>query len=107
MAAAAWEYRLQIDEKARAAVSHIESRRDDPAPTPTLAPRIPALPLPTPDNKIIRLGRKAGLDVPAQAVTGWLEDPRFGRVSVHVPEGTTPREALTIALAERGFQVVR
>ena len=57
--------------------------------------------------KIVRLSARPGLDEPARIVARWwLEDPRFGQVSVYVPIGKTPREALTIALAERGYQVL-
>jgi hypothetical protein len=46
--------------------------------------------------------------VPVTVVTRWwLTIPVFGRVTVYVPIGKTPREALTVALAERGYQVVR
>jgi hypothetical protein len=63
---------------------------------------------PTFDRKVVRLGQKPGLDVPAKAVTRWtIDDSRFGRIEVLVPVGRTPREAFTVALAERGFQVVR
>jgi hypothetical protein len=36
----------------------------------------------------------------------WVNDPHFGRFSVYVPVGETPRDALTVALAQRGYQVV-
>jgi hypothetical protein len=63
---------------------------------------------PTFDPKLVRLRQRPGLDVPARSVTRWtLNDPRFGRIEVLVPVGRTPREAFTVALAERGFQVVR
>ena len=61
---------------------------------------------PTFDPKLVRLPQRPGLDVPATSVTRWtLSDPRFGRIEVLV--GRTPREAFAVALAERGFQVVR
>jgi len=57
--------------------------------------------------KIVRLRSRPGLNTPAAHVTRWwITDPRFGRVSVYVPVGTTPREALTRALAARGYQVL-
>ena len=62
----------------------------------------------TGNHSIVRLGERPGLDVPAKSVSRWaLNDPRFGRIEVLVPVGTTPRAAFTVALAERGFQVVR
>lgn len=69
----------------------------------------PIVPLdPAADPKVVHLRRRPGLDVPATRVTRWtLNDPRLGLVEVYVPVGRTPREAFTIALAERGFQVVR
>lgn len=58
-------------------------------------------------SKIVRLGTKPGFDTKARRVSRWwITDPRFGTVSVYVPVGQTPRKALTIALAERGYQVV-
>jgi hypothetical protein len=64
--------------------------------------------LPTVSNsRVVHLNSRPGLDEPARVVGKWsLNDPRFGLVSVYVPVGTTPREALTIALAERGYQVI-
>jgi hypothetical protein len=60
------------------------------------------------DPKIVHLDSRPGLDVPATRVSRWwVTDPRFGRIGVYVPVGTTPREALTVALAQRGYQVVR
>ena len=56
---------------------------------------------------VVRLRSSPGLDVPATVVAKWsVSGPRFGTVSVVVPVGKTPREALTVAFAERGFQVV-
>ncbi len=71
-------------------------------------PAAPATPQPVRSaSTIVRLSARPELDEPARAVTRWwLEDPRFGQVSVYVPVGKTPREALTIALAERGYQVL-
>ncbi|MCP9488079.1 MAG: hypothetical protein MSC30_19745 [Gaiellaceae bacterium MAG52_C11] len=44
----------------------------------------------------------------ATRVTKWsVQDPRFDRIEVYVPVGKTPRAALTVALAERGYQVLR
>jgi hypothetical protein len=61
---------------------------------------------PVPDN-VLRLEDEAGLDTPAATVRQWwIDDPRFGRIGVYVPVGTTPRAALTVALADRGIQVV-
>lgn len=58
-------------------------------------------------GKVIRFRSRPGLDTPATRVTRWsVTDPRFGRVSVYVPVGTTPREALTRALAAKGYQVL-
>jgi hypothetical protein len=58
-------------------------------------------------GKVLRLVVEPGLDTPATAVTRWwIDDPRFGRVGVYVPVGRSPREALTVALASRGIQVV-
>lgn len=81
-----------------------------PAPVP-MDPPVPLGPTPVPpapnDGKVVHLRSRPGLDVPAQRVARWwVTDPRFGRVSVYVPVGKTPREALTVALAERGYQVV-
>jgi hypothetical protein len=57
--------------------------------------------------KVIHFRSRPGLDTPARRVTRWfVTDPRFGRVSVYVPVGTTPREALTRALAAKGYQVL-
>lgn len=59
------------------------------------------------ESGVIRLSARPGLDVPVSVVTKWwLNDPRFGQISVYVPVGTTPREALTVALAERGYQAL-
>ena len=58
-------------------------------------------------GKVLRLEYKPGLDTPVTAVMRWwIDDPRFGRFGVYVPVGHTPREALTVALAARGIQVV-
>lgn len=60
------------------------------------------------DPRIVHLSNQSGLDVPSQRVARWtITDSRFGRVAVYVPVGKTPREAFTVALAERGYQVVR
>lgn len=62
--------------------------------------------IPSP-GKTVRLAARPGLDVLATTVTRWqVADPRFGQVSVYVPVGQTPREALTAAIAARGYQVV-
>ena len=61
---------------------------------------------PTPAN-LIRLPSKPGVDVPATVVSRWtVTDRRFGAITVIVPVGETPRQAATVALAERGYQVV-
>ena len=58
-------------------------------------------------DRVLRLEDRPGLDTPAAVVRRWwIDDPRFGRIAVYVPVGRTPREALTVALAERGIQVV-
>ena len=57
--------------------------------------------------RVLRLDYRPGLDTPAVVVRRWwIDDPRFGRIGVYVPVGRSPREALTVALAERGIQVV-
>lgn len=60
----------------------------------------------TPGN-VVHLRPTPGLDVPAARVGRWtISDPRFGVVRVYVPVGETPRQAVTVALAARGYQVV-
>jgi hypothetical protein len=55
----------------------------------------------------VRLGATAGLDTPTTAVAKWtVSDPRFGTISVYVRVGETPRNALTAALAGRGYEVL-
>jgi hypothetical protein len=79
-------------------------------PAAAVAPEVQeSPPVATPDrSKVVRLRSSAGFDLPAKRVGTWsVSDPRFGKVSVVVPVGTTPRDALVIALAERGYQVVR
>ena len=62
---------------------------------------------PPPAANIVRLDSRRELVVPAATAREWsIADPRFGTVTVVVPVGMTPRQALTNALAERGFQVV-
>ena len=81
-----------------------------PEPVPGATPAVQPSPSPAiPDrSKVVRLRSRPGFDVPAQTVARWsVTDRRFGTVSVVVPVGTTPRDALVIALAERGYQVVR
>ena len=79
-------------------------------PTPTIVvPSRPTAQGSRPSNaaKIVRLRSRPGLDTSAKHVARWwITDPRFGRVSVYVPVGTTPREALTRALAAKGYQVL-
>ena len=73
---------------------------------PTSVPRDAVTPS-TASSRIVRLGSRPELDVPARAVARWsLDDPRFGAMTVIVPVGTTPREAIRVALAERGYQTV-
>jgi len=58
-------------------------------------------------SNVVRLRPSPKLDTPVQRVAHWwLTDSRFGRVDVYVPVGKTPRQALTIALAARGYQVI-
>jgi len=58
-------------------------------------------------GNVVHLRPSSKLDAPVQQVTHWwLTDARFGRVDVYVPVGETPRKALTVALAARGYQVV-
>jgi hypothetical protein len=57
-------------------------------------------------SNIVHLGRRPGLDRPVKIVTKWWVTGKFGRVAVYVPVGETPRKALTVALAQRGYQVV-
>ena len=94
----------------------VGSSRSPAAPTmtPSVTPEpaggaasVEQSPPPVPDaSKVVRLGMRPGFDVPATRVTRWsVTGSRFGTVSVIVPVGTTPRDALVIALAERGFQV--
>jgi len=60
-----------------------------------------------PSHEVLRLDFRPGLDTPATSVRRWwIADPRFGRAGVYVPVGQTPREALTVALADQGIQVV-
>ena len=67
----------------------------------------PASRRPTPST-IVRLRSRPGFDTPATSVAlWWITDPRFGKVSVYVPIGQTPRDALTVALAARGYQSFR
>ncbi len=108
---AAWQQRSEIDATASDWVLRFDATvndwktDDEPAalvPTPASPLSLPA------SGKVFHLGSRPGLDVPAARVTQWWVDhPRLGRVSVHVPVGTTPREALTVAFAERGYQVIR
>jgi len=88
-----------------------ENAQAEPTLTPGSVARVPR-PKPRASRsatttKIVRLRSRSGLDTPAKHVTRWwISDPRFGRVGVYVPVGTTPREALTRALAARGYQVL-
>jgi hypothetical protein len=86
-----------------------DAAQAEPTPTPKI---LPAKPKPQTGRaansaKIVRLRSRPGLDTPAKVVARWwITDSRFGRVSVYVPVGTTPREALTRALAAKGYQVL-
>ena len=67
----------------------------------------PPAPSPPPAANIVRLDNRPELDVPAATAREWsIADARFGTVSVVVPVGMTPRQALANALAARGFQIV-
>jgi hypothetical protein len=89
-----------------------QTRSDASQVRPTLR-IVPSLPvgrpaLSSPDPKIVHLAPRPELDIRATRVTRWsVTDPRFGKVIVYVPVGKTPREALTVALAGRGYQVVK
>ena len=101
IAAAAWllyEHQSAVVNAITAMVARTDQHDAAPA----------ALVLPTsPESKVVRLTARPGLDEPARTVSRWsLSDPRFGEISVYVPVGSTPREALTLALAERGYQVL-
>jgi hypothetical protein len=80
--------------------------REQAAP-PTARSALPNVaPAPAADN-VVRLRPSPKLNVPARSVQRWtLRDPRFGSLVVVVPVGKTPREAMIVALAERGYQVV-
>jgi hypothetical protein len=81
----------------------LPSPNREPAPAAGIA-RTPAAPTPT---NVIDLRSRPGLDTRVTSVTQWwVDDPRIGRVSVYVPVGETPRQALTVALAQRDYQVV-
>ena len=74
-------------------------------PTPN-QPQRSAPPSSRADN-VVRLRPSASLTIPATHVSRWtVRDSRFGTIAVYVPVGETPLEALTVALAERGYQVV-
>jgi hypothetical protein len=84
----------------RGTIHNILSGTRSPAPL-IVIPHVPT------DPRVVRLRLQPGLDTPATAVTTWsISDPRFGRISVAVPVGETPRQALSIELAERGYQLV-
>lgn len=93
----AYDHRNALIDGLTAAVARV----DPPAQT-----AVPLAPQPAgSESRVVRLSARPGLDVPVRIVTKWwLNDPRFGQISVYVPVGTTPREALTVALAERGYQ---
>lgn len=70
-------------------------------------PAVPTTPTQSSAQTVVRLRPSPGLDTPVTALARWaVTGPRFGTVSVVVPIGKTPREALVIAFAERGFQLV-
>jgi hypothetical protein len=116
-----WQHRAQVDATASdwvlrfdGALGEWTADEPPPLPPPAILPLSPAMPVPaapvrpSPTEKVVRLGAAPELDVPASRVTKWWVDhPELGRVSVHVPVGSTPREALTIAFAERGYQTIR
>lgn len=96
--AAVWHFDLL---KVRVPASVQEPRIVQPR---VVVPSSPAAP--TPAN-VVRLTPRQGLDTPVTALAKWsVTGPRFGTVSVVVPIGKTPREALVVAFAERGFQLV-
>jgi hypothetical protein len=62
---------------------------------------------PTSSDNVVRLRPDPRLDMPATRVSRWtFTDRRFGTLSIYVPVGETPRQAVTVALAARGYQVV-
>jgi hypothetical protein len=98
LTAVGWQNRQPLGDMVRS----VSSRVND-TPGPPLSAPLPV----TNDAKIVHLRSRPGLDVPARQVTRWwITDRRFGRIGVYVTVGTTPREALAVALAERGYQVV-
>jgi hypothetical protein len=97
----------------RATVTDLLDRQQSAAtatpPAQVIQTARPAPPSSTPTqaSALVRLGTRPELDVPAKVVGRWtLNDPRFGTITLYVPVGRTPREAITVALAERGYQVV-
>lgn len=103
--AAVWQFdllRLRVPVSSQAPSIVQPSRLAPPRP---LVPPTPAAD-PTAPN-VVRLTPSPGLDTPVTAITKWsVTGPRFGTVAVVVPIGKTPREALVVAFAERGFQLV-
>jgi hypothetical protein len=92
VAAAAFGFRHTIDS--------VLNKTRSSGPT-IVIPHVPT------DPRVVHLRLQPGLDVPVTAVTTWsISDPRFGRISVDVAVGETPRQALSIELAERGYQLV-
>jgi hypothetical protein len=64
-------------------------------------------PLTPPPPNVVRLVATSGFDTPSPVVVKWWVDVSpIGRVTVYVPAGETPRQALTAALTQRGYQVV-
>jgi hypothetical protein len=91
--------------KLRVPASH-EPSVIQPNPVVPLPPVAPTAAQPTAPN-VVRLTPRPGLDTRVTAIEKWsVTGPRFGTVSVVVPIGKTPREALVVAFAERGFQLV-
>jgi hypothetical protein len=100
---AAWQdNRFPWQDETAQAEPALKSKVVAPAPRPK-----PQANRPANSAKIVQLRSRPGLDTAAKHVARWwIADPRFGRVSVYVPVGTTPREALTRALAAKGYQVL-
>lgn len=102
---AATSLAFALRDNLRRAGDLIPSRQATPAASEA-APAIAPAGAATPTANVIHLQPRPGLDTPAATVTQWWVDSPAGRVSVYVPIGETPRQALTVALAQRGYQVV-
>ena len=62
-------------------------------------------PLPS-ESHVVHLAQSPELERPATRVTRWsVTDPRFGKVTVEVPVGKIPRDAVASALAKRGYRL--